>query len=32
MQRMMHPKNFKALADNPDIDVDEYMEAYVTAL
>jgi Leucine-rich repeat (LRR) protein len=32
MKRRMHPDNFKALLADPDIDVDEYMEAYVAAL
>jgi Leucine-rich repeat (LRR) protein len=32
MQRRMHPDNFKELADNPDLDVDEYMTQYVEAL
>jgi hypothetical protein len=32
MRRMMHPSKLAALADNPDLDVDEYMEAYVATL
>jgi hypothetical protein len=32
MRRRMHPDNFKALTDDPDIDVDEYMTQYVEAL
>lgn len=32
MKRRMHPSNLKALTDDLDMDVDEYMEAYVAAL
>jgi Leucine-rich repeat (LRR) protein len=32
MQRMMHPSRLATLIDNPEMDVDEYMEAYVAAL
>jgi hypothetical protein len=32
MKRRMHPDNFKALVDDPDMDVDEYMTQYVESL
>ena len=32
MRRRMHPDNLKVLADDPNLDVDEYMEAYVATL